>query len=772
MNNAIDYSDLLETSNKKELHKKLCHHFAYLADLKGFKPVLSKIMKAVDKVGMKENNLVLFFKNKEEKGEEIFKELIAAPPADKSKYKNWPASFQKYVAVHESLVFEYELQLGGWSDFEPEFLSYDESDIYDFVKPEELQAPLTEYADWWLYHPGKINNQKEPSLCFLAHEGGDLDNPVSYSGAALFLKKLANHLDLDIELPEDQVNTEDAAMLLTWWEELSPAWQNALLDNENLEPNTSVDAKTIKAIVKTKSFRYFDREHPLGNLDPLLKVPNLESISLVEQKDISDISILAKLPRLGSMSIKSCPVSDLSALAALTRIGILDFNNLPIEDISPLKKLKKLQRLEIKNTNIVDLSPLKGLTKIVELDISGTPIADIKQLEMFNRLDSLNINNTKVTDLSPLKNYEHLGQLYINDTKISDLSPIKDVKGIFIFHCKNTNINLKELLTFGFHRFEESRKHHVGLMITSDYYNSHSFAGLASVIESIDFPLNELEDVLAAWITPFLLSAAQHKTVENGEKILRAWMKQSPFNLDPKIRLELLSAIVMVLTRMDDKAYAEKVIKEMSPEHFSKAEAPFRLACYYAQNKEREKMLKYSIAALELAQTPASFKKESAFAPYINNEDFIQILAATHSADPTVNPAGWWNPLSGTWRKIVFDAADSIKSREDIKKVLGIEDIHCSEVDTLEPLRYMKSLKNLKISSSTYTSVASISQLKELTQVSFDSYPLTDLEAFKNLPKLKQLNLGNTGLSQTKVDNFKASQPQCELLYTMIEKEK
>jgi hypothetical protein len=87
--------------------------------------------------------------------------------------------------------------LGASGNFDPSYLA--DSELADVAK--KVQVPLTDYSDWWLYHPREKGPNGEPGLCFFSHEGGDVDAPVEIPAGSLFLRRLAEVLGLDLPKP-------------------------------------------------------------------------------------------------------------------------------------------------------------------------------------------------------------------------------------------------------------------------------------------------------------------------------------------------------------------------------------------------------------------------------------------------------------------------------------------------------------------------------------------------------------------------------------------
>ena len=85
------------------------------------------------------------------------------------------------------------------------------------------------------------------------------------------------------------------------------------------------------------------------------------------QNQISDISPLAGLSGLWSLSLSGNQISNLAPLANLTKLTGLGLEQNQITDVSPLADLSSLEDLYLAGNQITDVSPLAGLTKLTGL---------------------------------------------------------------------------------------------------------------------------------------------------------------------------------------------------------------------------------------------------------------------------------------------------------------------------------------------------------------------------------------------------------------------
>ena len=184
-----------------DLQKALVEHFAYLADTDEFMPVLENIMAKAKSVKLSENNLVIHFPGGNE--------MSCNEPAEDG-YEKYPESFRKIVEKHEFISFPddggWALELGESGNFEPEMFEDGDSDLTEQVDNlGDILCPFTDYSDWWIYHPTEKNPQSEPTLCLASHESADIEKTVTCNIGSLFLKRIAECLDLNDIVPDVEV---------------------------------------------------------------------------------------------------------------------------------------------------------------------------------------------------------------------------------------------------------------------------------------------------------------------------------------------------------------------------------------------------------------------------------------------------------------------------------------------------------------------------------------------------------------------------------------
>lgn len=174
------------------------------------------------------------------------------------------------------------------------------------------------------------------------------------------------------------------------------------------------------------------------NLDLIVPITTLESLSLSgfvlrEQGAVQDSwQALRSLPNLRELSldtIKPPPLEILSQLAGLERLsidGVYGKN----QDLSPLASLDRLKSLSLNFAELSDVSWISSLSNLEELYIRRNQIEDLAPLSALTKLRVLDVSNSGVASGEPLRNLENLEFLNIGGNPLLSLDFLKDLPAL------------------------------------------------------------------------------------------------------------------------------------------------------------------------------------------------------------------------------------------------------------------------------------------------------------------------------------------------------
>ncbi len=154
--------------------------------------------------------------------------------------------------------------------------------------------------------------------------------------------------------------TED---LISWWNELSPAWQRA--------------------------FRAHVPDIDTEDKDALARITSLDSLNISDISEIDSLRPLTALLRLESLVLSNTSVSSLGALAGMRDLSYLDFSNTPVKDAGVLVGLTNLEYINASHTEITEITALNSLPELRDFLINDTNVPDSSAVVMSRLRPSL-----------------------------------------------------------------------------------------------------------------------------------------------------------------------------------------------------------------------------------------------------------------------------------------------------------------------------------------------------------------------------------------------
>jgi C1A family cysteine protease/Leucine-rich repeat (LRR) protein len=141
----------------------------------------------------------------------------------------------------------------------------------------------------------------------------------------------------------------------------------------------------------------------LGSLASVALLPALESLDLSETTSPVDISPLARVKRLKSLSLAGLRYAELGTLAKLDSLESLDISGTKVTDFSPLSSLPRLSALAASGLMAPSLAPLASIASLRRLDLRDDGLKDITPLTKLGALEALFLSGNSIRDFSPLK---------------------------------------------------------------------------------------------------------------------------------------------------------------------------------------------------------------------------------------------------------------------------------------------------------------------------------------------------------------------------------
>ena len=150
--------------------------------------------------------------------------------------------------------------------------------------------------------------------------------------------------------------------------------------------------------------------------------------------DIDPVKYFKNITGLRELSIYNYVVSDLTEISKfteLTNLSVgLDQKQVPdgmdvtyIGDISPLANLTKLESLSLSGNHISDLTPIVSLDSLKDLSVTHAALGDISPVANMKNLESVNFFFNGIENVAPLTAIPTLKYIHLDYNYIQDLTP-------------------------------------------------------------------------------------------------------------------------------------------------------------------------------------------------------------------------------------------------------------------------------------------------------------------------------------------------------------
>lgn len=156
------------------------------------------------------------------------------------------------------------------------------------------------------------------------------------------------------------------------------------------------------------------RQMKIKSLEDLKYFPNLTTLTIQEQTEISDYSQVSLCPLLSSLNMRSNELTDISFLSRLPWLVYLYLEDNQIKDVRPVLQCSNLRGLEIEGNPVDDLSELMQMRKLYMLRFDVSQFNDLTILEQWDNLTEMSIYCTGKDDISVIGKMSQLDDLSIH----------------------------------------------------------------------------------------------------------------------------------------------------------------------------------------------------------------------------------------------------------------------------------------------------------------------------------------------------------------------
>jgi len=200
------------------------------------------------------------------------------------------------------------------------------------------------------------------------------------------------------------------------------------LTSLHVDGNKIVDISVIAGLTNLKHL--FIGRNQISDISPLAGLTGLTSLSLTDNPlDDADMPVLAGMTnmtnlQLGNYYTRNFQLSDISVVANMPRLTQLYLYCDTLDDITPLAGLTEMTGLDLGGEKIDSISSLAGMTELVYFSLWNTQVSDVSVLTNFTKLTGLNLRCSRITDLRPLAELTALTELRLDGNQIADIGPL------------------------------------------------------------------------------------------------------------------------------------------------------------------------------------------------------------------------------------------------------------------------------------------------------------------------------------------------------------
>lgn len=617
---------------------------------------------------------------------------------------------------------------------------------------------------------------------------------LSYEWQSIFRRKL--NLSDSVSLNDLKAITSLEELDIghnTYVQTLAPLSQLIRLTSLNLAGTTIHDLTPIRNLTELVSLDVSNTS--VKELAPLKYSNKMERL-IINHTYVADISVVEKMPALQHLEMSGTPVLDFTSLANLPALQVANLSATKLANLAPLKNLNHVQELNVSNTLIQDLEPLRGLKALHTLTIDSSGISDITPLSALDNLKILSANFTSIHDLTPLQKLQHLERIYCDQTTIkqaaADTFMAVNKKTLVIFDSEDLKTWWSTLSDDW--RYILSQTATISDVPTKEELAKIPLLDSINIVEHLNInslePLRKLQKLQTIRINKSAI--ADLTPLHNHTEISYLDISET------EIRdISMLQNFKNLKILKADNSKIENVDLLQLPELkivYADRTSVHDIIAQEFLKKNPDCLLVYKTNALQrwwdnLSDTwKEVFRKQVEKEPGANRENLHQLVEqeSFHFKNAPVTDLAALSEFIRL-RELHFSET-SITDIVPTNTLLSLKSLHAtnSPLENIKSISVLTELEDLDISNTPVEDVSPLWKLKKLTRLNCAGTQLKRLDALEKLENLAHLDFSNTNVSRlnpldylplktlkcynTKVsnrslENFKASHPECEVVY-------
>jgi len=496
------------------------------------------------------------------------------------------------------------------------------------------------------------------------------------------------------------------------------------------------------------------------NIKEVTALRNLTSLEYLDLSEtaIDDVTPLKYCRSLETLKLNDTPITQVEVVQNMLLLKKIDLSNTPLFNTKPLGQLKKLESLNIKSTKVTALEEMEGLERLKYFNASQTSLYDIKPLAGWKALEKLYLDSTNITSLKSLGGLSQLQVLSVNNTSIQSLEGLQDLKNLTNLYCDNAPL----LLSSDVNNFAKSHPNVLIVYASQDnrsWWISLNNSWRKIFMDQLQIGENPSKEALARISTIDSINLSGNSKINSLEPLKKLTeleyinaSKTTVDDIQPLAKLRQLKYLDVSFTGVYDlqPLHTTKSLEEL---HADSTQIVDLSPLNFIDNLKR----------IYANNTPVSWKEVNTLID--KNPDVLVIFRTSYLQDwwkslnsgyKTVfekkidGKASSENLHQLTQQESLNFSGPTITQLDPLEVFIRLTELKFNNtgISSLAPLIKHTRLKTLEASSSPVQDLTPLAQLSTLEVLNIANTPVESLEALENLTDLRTLDCSGTQIKR------------------------
>lgn len=585
----------------------------------------------------------------------------------------------------------------------------------------------------------------------------------------------------------------------------------AAIDSLNLSDNVFI--QDLEALSALKDLKFLDVSNTkVTDLNPLRYARNLKSLNASNTK-VSDISVLQYFPSLTSLNLAQTEINEIKEVDRIGKLQQLNLSATQVYDFSPLKNLELIKVIDLSNTSFDDPTHLASSQGLKEVNLSRTPVDHLFVFQSLPEVELLDLSESQIVNLNGLEKHPALKELYINQTAVQSLEPVEGNPNLRKIYADLSGVTEPVASDF--------MSQHPQIVVVTNSEQVMKWwielpANWKSVFSALIGHTDPTKEDLAKLLTIDSLNVANRKLyietplfkfkrlkyldVSHNDFVTLDFAKEMP-------DLEYLIGINLPVESTDDLA-SNKKLKHLNLSRTKLKNVKTLEQLHSLEHLDVEGTFVEEEQVIEhLSTNPNTviiYQSDSLLAWWNNispswqsvfnlpESDSYHLHQLIESQEIEINnkPIQSLAPLQAfiNLKSVSLDRLKltnlnelyTIKSLENLSYTNGplqtlegidqlqqlkILNISNTAIEDLKDLYYLSSLEQLNCSRTGLKNLKGVDKLVNMESLDISNTRIWRLDRLSSMRRIKTLICNNTRISQSKINDFQADRPDCEITF-------